>query len=68
MNKTKVIKWCEKAGVRAIKTMAQSFIASVGTTATFGGVDWKIVISTMLMAALLSLVTSLSGLPELKEE
>lgn len=59
--------WIKAAGVRAIKTIAQTAVATVGTTATFAEVDWKIVVSTAGLAGVLSLLTSLAGLPELKD-
>lgn len=58
-------KWWAAAGVRAIKTAAQSAVAAIGTTATLGGVDWPVVASTAALAGVLSLLTSLGGLPEL---
>jgi hypothetical protein len=67
MKKEKVIKWFRAAGVRAIKTVAQSAIAAIGTAAMLGGVDWKTVASTAALAGLLSLLTSVAGLPEIKE-
>lgn len=56
--------WIKCAGVRAIKTMAQSAVAIIGTTATLGGVDWQIVASTSILAGIVSLLTSLAGIPE----
>jgi hypothetical protein len=56
--------WWAAAGVRALKTAAQVAIATIGTTAVFTGVDWAIVGSTAGLAAVLSLLTSLAGLPE----
>lgn len=64
-NKTKT--WIKAAGVRAIKTFAQSAIAAIGVTATLGAVDWVIVASTAALSAVLSILTSLAGLPEVKE-
>ncbi|MBD5543752.1 MAG: hypothetical protein HDR01_05810 [Lachnospiraceae bacterium] len=61
------IEWAKAAGVRAVKTMAQAFIASVGTAAALGQVDWKYVLSASILAGILSIATSLAGLPELKE-
>lgn len=58
-------KWWAAAGVRALKTAAQSAVAAIGTTATLGGVDWPVVASTAALAGVLSLLTSLGGLPEL---
>ena len=59
--------WIKAAGVRAIKTFAQSAIAAIGVTATLGAVDWVIVASTAALSAVLSILTSLAGLPEVKE-
>lgn len=64
--KEKFIKWAKAAGVRAIKTVAQTAVASIGTAAVFSAVDWKIVISASLLAGVLSLLTSVAGLPEVK--
>ena len=60
-------KWIKAAGVRAIKTAAQTFIATVGTASLISAVDWKVVVSATILAAVLSLATSLAGLPELEE-
>ena len=68
MNKEKVLKWVKAAGVRAIKTVAQAAIATIGSAAVLGGVDWRLVLSASALAGLLSLLTSVAGLPELKEE
>ena len=57
--------WIVKAGIRCLKTVAQSAIAAIATTATFSEVNWKIVGSTALLAGILSLLTSVAGLPEL---
>lgn len=59
-------KWLKAAGVRAIKTIAQTMIASIGTSAIISTVDWKIVISSSLLAGILSILTSIKGLPEIK--
>lgn len=65
--KESTIKWWKAAGVRAIKTMAQAAIAALPTTAaTLGSVDWVIVVSTAALAGVLSLLTSIAGLPELE--
>lgn len=64
---SKFKKWIAAAGVRAIKTMAQTAVSLIGTTLVFSEVDWKIVASASLLAGLLSLLTSVAGLPELKE-
>lgn len=60
--------WIRAALIRAIKTFAQSAIAAIGTTAMISQVDWKIVFSTATLSAVLSILTSLSGLPEVKED
>ena len=66
MNKEYWLEWGKKAGVRAIKTVAQSMIASIGSTAAFSQVDWRIVLSTALLAGVVSILTSIAGLPEVK--
>ena len=63
--KTKL--WFKAAGIRAIKTVAQTAIATIGTTAVISGVDWAIVFSSAAVAGIVSLLTSLAGLPEIKE-
>ena len=60
-------KWSKAAGVRAVKTIAQTAVATIGTSAVLSAVDWKVVISASLLAGLLSLLTSVAGLPEVKE-
>lgn len=61
-------KWAKAAGVRAIKTVAQTAVATIGTTAVMVEVNWTIVASTSLLAGILSLLTSVAGLPEIKED
>ena len=61
-------KWMKAAGIRALKTVAQSAIATIGTTALFDQVDWRVVASAAILAGILSLLTSIAGLPELKED
>lgn len=67
MDKEYLVKWGKAAGVRAIKTMAQTAIATIGTTAVMSGVEWVMVGSATALAGILSLLTSIAGLPELKE-
>ena len=64
-NKTK--KWLKSAAVRAVKTVAQSAVATIGTAAALGVVDWVMVISASTLAGILSILTSIAGLPEVKE-
>lgn len=61
-------KWMKAAGIRALKTMAQSAVAVMSTAAIISEVDWKMVISASVLSAVLSLLTSIAGLPELKED
>ena len=68
MTKETIIVWLKYAGIRAAKTLAQTAIATIGTTALFNEVDWVVVGSASLLAAILSLLTSLAGIPEVKEE
>ena len=56
--------WLKAAGIRCIKTMAQAAIAIIGTSAVMADIDWKIVVSSAVVAGILSLLTSLAGLPE----
>lgn len=67
MTKEKFTKWLKAAGVRALKTMAQTAIATIGTTALLSEVNWAVVGSTSVLAGLLSILTSVAGLPEVKE-
>lgn len=59
--------WLKAAGVRAIKTVAQTAVATIGTAAVMGDVPWVMVGSAALLAGVLSLLTSVAGLPELEE-
>ena len=64
-DKTK--KWLKCAGIRAIKTIAQTAVATIGTSTVLGNVDWIMVASASCLAGVLSILTSIAGLPELKE-
>ncbi len=59
--------WFKAAGVRAIKTVAQTAVATIGTSAAMGDVNWAFVGSASLLAGILSLLTSVAGLPEVEE-
>ena len=63
-NKEYWINWGNKAGIRAIKTVAQAAIAGIGAAAAMGQVDWKYVASASVLAGILSMLTSVAGLPE----
>jgi hypothetical protein len=58
-------RWIKAAGVRAIKTMAQTAVATIGTGVAISQVDWKFVVSSSIVAGILSLLTSTAGLPEI---
>ena len=60
-------KWIKCATVRAMKTIAQTAVATIGTATVIGNVDWATVLSTSILAGCLSILTSVGGLPEVKE-
>lgn len=63
----KTRKWIKAAGIRAVKTVAQTAVATIGTTAVMSDVDWVMVASASALAGILSILTSVAGLPEVKE-
>lgn len=65
--KTKWRNWLKAAGVRAVKTIAQTAVATIGTSAVLGEVDWIVVASASVLAGVLSLLTSVADLPELPD-
>lgn len=65
-DKTK--KWLKCAGVRAVKTVCQTAIATIGTATVMGSVDWAVVGSASVLAGILSLLTSVAGLPEVDDK
>lgn len=66
--KTKIKEWIKAAGVRAIKTVAQTAIATIGTSVALGDVNWVMVASASALAGTLSILTSVAGLPEIDKE
>jgi len=68
MKKVFTKEWFIAAGIRAIRTVAQSAIATIGSSAAMGEVNWKLVLSASVLAGILSLLTSVAGLPEVPEE
>lgn len=67
MTKEYNIKWAKAAAMRAVKTVAQAAVAAIGSSAALGDVNWPLVASTAALAGVLSLLTSVAGLPEVKE-
>lgn len=66
--KEKLLKWLRAAAVRALKTVAQTAAATIGTAVMISEVDWRMVLSAALLAGALSLLTSVAGLPEAQEK
>ena len=67
-NKSYWVNWVKKAGNRAVKTIAQAAIAGIGAAAAMGQVDWKYVLSASVLAGVLSMLTSIAGLPEVESK
>ena len=61
-------KWSKAAGVRAVKTIAQTAVGVIGSSAIISEVDWRVVVSASILAGVVSLLTSVAGLPEIKED
>ena len=59
-------KWLKAAGIRAVKTTAQAVIGGIGAATALGGVDWMLTVSTAILAGIVSVLTSVAGLPEVK--
>lgn len=68
MKNVELKQWVKAAGIRAVKTVAQTAVATIGTCAVMEEVNWIMVVSASVLSGVLSLLTSVAGLPELKEE
>lgn len=60
------VKWAKAAGVRAVKTMAQTAVAVIGSAAVVSAIDWRMVVSSAVVAGVVSMLTSVAGLPEVE--
>lgn len=60
--------WAKKAAIRAVKTMAQTAVAVIGTSTVVTAVDWKIVVSSAVVSGVVSILTSVAGIPEVESE
>lgn len=68
MNQLKSSEWWEASLIRALKTVCQTLVAMIGTSTMIESVDWRVVFSSAILAGILSILTSLGGLPEVSEE
>ncbi len=68
MKKIFTKQWFKAAGIRSLKTVCQTAVATIGTSAVLSSVDWRVVISASLLAGVLSVLNSFAGLPEVTEE
>ena len=68
MKKIFTKQWFKAAGIRSLKTVCQTAVATIGTSAVLSSVDWRVVLSASLLAGVLSVLNSFAGLPEVKEE
>ncbi|MDD6990153.1 holin [Ruminococcus sp.] len=68
MKKVFTKQWFKAAGIRALKTVCQTAVATIGTSAILSTVDWRIVVSASVLSGVVSILTSFAGLPEVKEE
>ena len=68
MKKIFTKQWFKAAGIRSLKTVCQTAVATIGTSAVLSSVDWRVVISASLLAGVLSILNSFAGLPEVTEE
>jgi hypothetical protein len=62
------VKWLKSASVRAVKTVAQTAVATIGTAMVMGAVDWKMVASASVLSGIISVLTSIAGIPEVEAE
>ena len=68
MKKIFTRQWFKAAGIRSLKTVCQTSVATIGTSAVLSSVDWRVVLSASLLAGVLSVLNSFAGLPEVTEE
>lgn len=61
-------KWLKASAIRAVKTMAQTFVATIGANTLIGAVDWRIVLSSTILAGIVSMANSVAGIPEVEAE